>query len=135
MPRYVIVGGTSAIAEHCARLWLEREPLELWLIGRQELPTKAVANDLKIRSPESTIYIESCSFTEAVEIYALVSRITKSGPIDRVLIAHGSLPDQIKCQNDLKSVRGSSKSTAFRRYYLLKPLQQRCSTRNLARSP
>ena len=31
-----IIGATSAIAEHYARLWVEREPLTLTLIGRDE---------------------------------------------------------------------------------------------------
>src|SRR5690606_6692309 len=34
-----------------------------------------------------------------------VEDAVKSGPIDLVLIAHGSLPDQIECQNNIQSCR------------------------------
>ena len=32
--RIVIIGATSAIAEHCARLWLAKQQAELTLLGR-----------------------------------------------------------------------------------------------------
>ena len=35
-PRILIVGGTSAIAEHCARLWLKQQPCEVILVGRDQ---------------------------------------------------------------------------------------------------
>ena len=38
-----IIGATSAIAEHCARLWVEREPLTLTLIGRDEEKLRRIA--------------------------------------------------------------------------------------------
>ena len=38
-----IIGATSAIAEHCARLWVEREPLTLTLVGRDEEKLRRIA--------------------------------------------------------------------------------------------
>ena len=32
--RIVVIGATSAIAEHCCRLWVQRGPVELILVAR-----------------------------------------------------------------------------------------------------
>ena len=36
MKKIVIVGATSCIAEHCARLWIKTSPVELTLVGRNK---------------------------------------------------------------------------------------------------
>jgi len=57
----VIIGATSAIAEHCARLWVE-QPVDLVLVGRDEARLQAVADDLRVRSPQSTIAVRQAGF-------------------------------------------------------------------------
>lgn len=99
--RIVIVGGTSAIAEHCARLWVQETAVDLTLIGRNLVRTEAVAADLRIRSPQSDIHVIQAHFVESAAINATVNSIMASGPVDLVLIAHGSLPEQSACQEDL----------------------------------
>jgi decaprenylphospho-beta-D-erythro-pentofuranosid-2-ulose 2-reductase len=99
--RIVIIGATSAIAEHCARLWLEKQPADLTLVGRDRQRIERVAKDLKIRSPLSDIQVIQSEFMNAEAINATVLHIFNSPPVDIVLIAHGSLPDQTECQNDL----------------------------------
>lgn len=103
--RIVIIGATSAIAEHCARLWLAKQPVELTLVGRDTQRIDRVATDLKVRSPQSEIRIVQAEFLNPEAINATVGEIFKSGRIDIVLIAHGSLPEQTECQNDLQSCR------------------------------
>jgi len=103
--RIVIIGATSAIAEHCARLWLKREPVDLTLVGRDAQRIQRVAIDLKVRSSESDIRIVQAGFMDPVAINATVENIVQSGELDVVLIAHGSLPDQADCQDDLKACR------------------------------
>ena len=100
MRRIVIVGGTSTIAEHCARLWLKDDAAELWLLGRYTQRLESVAADLAVRSPSSKLVVRSCSFLDAREIRKTVREVADAGTIDRVLIAHGSLPDQEACQQD-----------------------------------
>jgi len=99
--RIVIIGATSAIAEHCARLWLARQPVELTLVGRDAQRIERVATDLKVRGPQSDIRIVQAEFLSPDAIKATVGNILASGPVDIVLIAHGSLPEQTECQNDL----------------------------------
>jgi len=103
--RIVIVGATSAIAEHCARLWLEKQPADLTLVGRDAQRIKRVATDLKVRSPESEIRTVQAEFLDPEAIKVTVENIVQSGDVDVVLIAHGSLPDQADCQDDLTACR------------------------------
>lgn len=103
--RIVIIGATSAIAEHCVRLWAQEQPLDLTLIGRDVNRIERVAADLSARSPESDIHVTQVDFLDTVAIQAAVDEIAKPNAIDIVLIAHGSLPEQEVCQNDLQACR------------------------------
>lgn len=98
MQKIVIVGATSAIAEHCARLWLENSAVDLTLIGRNTSKIEKIAADLKIRSPNSIIRTLITSFQDPKAISEIIANIQ---PIDIALIAHGTLPLQADCQQDL----------------------------------
>ncbi|MDV2469328.1 SDR family NAD(P)-dependent oxidoreductase [Acinetobacter chinensis] len=99
--KILIVGGTSTIAEHCARLWLKNTVCELILIGRDESKLHRVANDLMVRAPKAEVKVETVNFLSARDIQACIQRLNQSEPVDIALIAHGNLPDQENCQNDL----------------------------------
>jgi len=101
--KIVIIGATSAIAEQCARLWVKEPQVHLILVGRNLIKTKQIANDLRIRSPQSVIDTEETHFTDPASIHQFVGRIVAAGDVDIVLIAHGSLPEQSECQSDLQS--------------------------------
>lgn len=99
--KIVIVGATSAMAEHCARLWVTDSPKNLVLLGRDPAKTERVAKDLRIRSAQSAIAVETTDFLDAAKIREWVDQVCAAGVPDIVLIAHGSLPDQKECQQDL----------------------------------
>jgi decaprenylphospho-beta-D-erythro-pentofuranosid-2-ulose 2-reductase len=99
----VIIGATSAIAEHCARLWVQGQSVKLTLVGRDTDRTERVAADLRIRSPQSDIHVLQAEFLDPVAIQATVDMIGEQGSVNTVLIAHGSLPEQSTCQNDLQA--------------------------------
>ena len=99
--RIVIVGATSAIAEHCARLWAAAHAADLILIGRDKEKTERVAADLRVRSPQSVVHVIEADFIDPLAIQQLVNGIVAEGPVDIALIAHGTLPDQFVCQEDL----------------------------------
>lgn len=105
MKRIVIVGATSGIAQQCARLWAEAGPVHLTLLGRDAGRTEAIAADLRVRSPGSTLRVASCDFLEPAAIGRAVDESVADGVPDIVLIAHGSLPDQAGCQADLGANR------------------------------
>ncbi|NMF90613.1 SDR family NAD(P)-dependent oxidoreductase [Aromatoleum petrolei] len=101
MKKIVIVGATSAMAEHCARLWVQESPKVLVLAGRDQTKTERVAQDLRVRSPQSEITVQVLNFLDPDCIHEWVEGVTADGVPDIVLIAHGSLPDQMDCQQEL----------------------------------
>jgi short-subunit dehydrogenase len=105
--RIVIVGATSSIAEHCARIWLRTQPASLALIGRDARRIERVAADLKTRSPQSDFHIVEADFLDPEAIGAAVDEALAQGEPDIVLIAHGNLPEQADCQHDLKACRAA----------------------------
>ncbi len=97
----VIVGATSGIAEQCARIWIKESALMLTLIGRDKNKTQALADDLVVRNPSATIKVVTTDFLSPKEIAQSVETICTEAPVSIALIAHGSLPDQQQCQQDL----------------------------------
>jgi decaprenylphospho-beta-D-erythro-pentofuranosid-2-ulose 2-reductase len=102
MQHIVIIGATSAIAEHCARVWVEEAvSLRLTLVGRDESRTHRVADDLRVRSPHSNVHVMTTDFINATSIKHTAQAIAELAPVDVVLIAHGALFDQATCQDDV----------------------------------
>lgn len=99
--KIVIVGATSCMAEHCARLWVMESSKDLILLGRDLIKTERVAQDLRVRSPESNIAVQTINFSDPIQIQTWVSEVCANSAPDIVLIAHGTLPEQGICQNDL----------------------------------
>ncbi len=93
------------MAEHCARLWAQGKLVDLTLVARDAGRIERVAADLKVRSPQSHIRVVEAEFLEPVAIQDTVDEIISQGAVDVVLIAHGSLPEQAGCQNDLRACR------------------------------
>lgn len=98
--RIIIIGASSAIAEHCARLWAQ-QPTDFVLVGRDQERIDRVAADLRVRSPQSSAQSVVVDFTDAEAIAALAVQTAAEGKIDIVLIAHGNLPVQSDCEQDL----------------------------------
>ena len=101
----VIIGATSGMAEHCARLWVQAEPVHLTLVGRNRDKTAAVAADLRVRNPACAIEVMTADFLDPASIRATVDAIIQRGSPDIVLIAQGTLPEQAECQTDLQLCR------------------------------
>lgn len=103
--RIVIIGATSAIAHECARLWAVDGGINFVLVGRNPDKLKVVAEDLQVRCENSKVDTEACDFTDPEVIDQLAKKLRQQGPLDIVLIAHGTLPDQQACQDDLNLAR------------------------------
>ncbi|TRX01765.1 SDR family NAD(P)-dependent oxidoreductase [Candidatus Methylobacter oryzae] len=99
--RIVIIGGNSTIAEHCARLWVSGSAVDLTLVVRDRLKAESIAADLRIRNPQSVIRVREAHFTEPSAIQAVADESVDQGGVDIVLIAHGALPNQALCQQNL----------------------------------
>ncbi len=110
MKHIVIIGATSTIAEHCARLWA-KDAIELTLVGRDQQRLDLIAADLKVRSPQSHIATCTAHFTDPESIKSSVNRLC-ANQVDIVLIAQGSLPEQTACQDDLELCQSTLKINA-----------------------
>ena len=97
----LVIGATSAIAEATARLWAE-EGAQLYLVARNADKLSLVARDLETRGARvSHALLDVVEFDRhAPIIEAAFDAMTR---IDVVLIAHGDLPDQSKCESSAKA--------------------------------
>jgi decaprenylphospho-beta-D-erythro-pentofuranosid-2-ulose 2-reductase len=97
MKRILIIGATSAIAEHCARIWAARGDA-LHLVARNEQHVQVIASDLNVRgASEVTTYCIDLNDTDRHEELLNVADASLKG-IDIVLIAHGTLSNQKSCE-------------------------------------
>jgi short-subunit dehydrogenase len=95
--RVLILGGTSAIASETAKSFA-REGAHLFLTGRNTERLAAVADDLRVRGAArvDTAVLDIADIASHRGI--IESAITTLGGLDVALVAHGSLPDQRRCQ-------------------------------------
>ncbi|MDR0478614.1 MAG: SDR family NAD(P)-dependent oxidoreductase [Burkholderiaceae bacterium] len=103
-PRHIaIVGATSGMAEHCARLWAaQQQPTRFTLIGRRPEALARIADDLRVRAPAATITVlEQRDARDPADIERIANQTHALAPVDVALIAHGLLPDQFTTQDDL----------------------------------
>ncbi len=99
----LILGATSAIGYEAAKCFAGEEA-ELFLVGRTAEKLEVVAEDLKVRGAKR---VETCLFdlTDLERHQELIDRavVTLDG-LDTVLISHGTLGDQQKCQQSVEEM-------------------------------
>lgn len=95
--RVLILGGTSAIASEAAKSFA-REGAHLFLTGRNTERLAAVADDLRVRGAAQveTAVLDIADIASHRRV--VDSAIATLGGLDVALVAHGSLPDQGRCQ-------------------------------------
>ena len=97
MKRILIIGATSVIAEHCARIWAARGDA-LHLVARNEQHVQVIASDLKVRGCSAvTTY---CTDLNDMDQHEELLNVADDalGSVDIVLIAHGTLSNQKSCE-------------------------------------
>lgn len=103
MKHYVLIGAGSAMAQHCARLWIESAPARLTLVGRDAQRLQALVDDLRVRSPQSVVTPWVADLLSVEGVTACVKHCTELAPVDVALVAHGVLSDQALCEQDLQA--------------------------------
>jgi hypothetical protein len=111
--RIVIVGATSAIAEQCARIWVKESDCDVVLVGRTLEKLDIIATDLRVRSPNTSVITIETDFLDSEKIKSLADQISGEKDADIVLIAHGSLPSQQNCQNNLHACQSALEINAI----------------------
>src|SRR5512135_382642 len=98
--KVIIIGATSAIAQETAK-YFARDGAELFLVARAENKLAAIANDLKVRGARcvETAVLDVNEFERHQPM--LEQAISTLGGLDMLLIAHGTLGNQRKCEQDV----------------------------------
>lgn len=104
MRRILIIGATSAIAEATARRYATRGDA-LFLVARNTKHLQLIAADLSVRGAVRV----TCASLDVADFDAQTAVIDHANQvlsgIDIVLIAHGTLSDQIECQISVDALR------------------------------
>lgn len=99
MKNIIIVGATSAIAQSTARLYAAKQA-NFFLIARNEEKLQTVKEDLKARGAGDVgSFILDINDLDG-QISAISQAAETLGNIDLLLVAHGTLPDQDRCNSD-----------------------------------
>lgn len=102
MKTIVIVGGTSGIAHACAKIWVSKlNEVELTLVVRDASRGEKVAKDLRVRNPNANVKLLLINFEDPYLIQKSIAELSNNKILDMVLIAHGNLPDQVECEENL----------------------------------
>lgn len=102
--RILVVSATSQIARSCIEVWAAKGNHEFILAGRDGGKLAGVAMDLALRYSGSTFSVEILDLQVASEIEALAEKLS-AAPLDQVLIAQGSLTDQVRAKTDLEYLK------------------------------
>ena len=118
MKRVLIIGATSSIAEHCARIWAARGD-ELYLVARNESHLKTIVTDLKVRGASNVTLncIDLNDMNRHVEL--LDAAENAMGGVDIVLIAHGTLSNQKSCELSVEETLAEIQTNALSTVSLL----------------
>jgi decaprenylphospho-beta-D-erythro-pentofuranosid-2-ulose 2-reductase len=97
LEKIVIVGATSAIAYEAAKHFAA-QGAELFLVARTAEKLETVAADLKVRGARrsETFLLDVTDYARQREMFD--AALAALGRIDGLLIAHGTLSDQRKCE-------------------------------------
>jgi decaprenylphospho-beta-D-erythro-pentofuranosid-2-ulose 2-reductase len=96
----MIIGASSSIAYETAKCFAH-DGSDLFLVGRSSEKLTTVANDLEIRGAKrvETYPLDLCELDRHREMFE--QAIAFLGELDMLLIAHGTLGDQGKCEQSV----------------------------------
>jgi len=122
--KILVIGATSAIAEHCARIWAARGDA-LYLVARNEERLKTIAADLKVRGAKETH--SHCIDLNDIGSHAAMLDAAEAamGGIDTVLIAHGTLSNQKACEQSVEETLAEINTNALSTISLLTHIANR----------
>jgi len=104
MKKVLILGATSAIAQHVARL-LAAKGAALYLVGRNAVQLEAVRQDVAARGASKAESF-AVDLNDYAQHEALVDRAEAAlGGLDGVLVAHGILGDQAESEKRFEAAQ------------------------------
>lgn len=118
MKRVLIIGATSAIANHCARIWAARGDM-LYLAARNETHLQTISADLLVRGAAQVTSF--CIDLNDLDRHSELLDAATNGMngVDIVLVAHGTLPDQKMCERSVSETLSEIQTNALSTISLL----------------
>ena len=128
MKKILIIGATSAIAGHCARIWAAKGDA-LHLVARNDQRVQTIAADLKVRGASKvTTYCTDLNDMEKHD--DLLDKADSSlGSVDIVLVAHGTLSNQKACELSVEETLAEMRTNALSTVSLLTLIANRLETK------
>ncbi|GAP64408.1 hypothetical protein ARMA_2831 [Ardenticatena maritima] len=128
MANVCIVGATSAIAEATTRHFAARGD-RLFLVGRSPDKLAMIADDMRVRGAAQveTFLLDVNEIERHTEM--LDAAEAALGPLDVVLIAHGTLPDQRECERSVAKTLEAFQTNAVSTIALLTEIANRFEAR------
>ena len=118
MKKVLIIGATSAIEEHCGRIWATRGD-ELYLVARNEVHLQTIAADYEVRGA-SSVAINCVNLNELDRhVDLLESAENAMNGVDVVLIAYGTLSNQKECELSVEETLAEIQTNALSTISLL----------------
>ena len=100
MKKILIIGAASAIASACARLWAA-DKAQFFLVARNPERLRQTADDLAARGA-GAVHVYALDMNQFDQHAAMLEACYGAlGSVDIALVAHGTLPDQAACQQDV----------------------------------
>lgn len=120
MANTIIFGATSAIAAECAKL-LVSEGDSVYLVGRNMEKLERLRKDLVVRANDrQKIEAANADLDDQARHQELFDQAVASfGSLDRILIAHGTLPDQKQCESSVERTMQALNTNALSAVSLL----------------
>ena len=129
MKTIFIIGATSAIAEASARIFARRGD-KLYLLARNQERLSAISEDLKIRGAAAADH-SPIDVNILDDHPRLIDKAFEAlGKVDVVFIAHGTLPDQKKCESDFAAALEELNTNAISTISLLTHIANRLEAQN-----
>jgi short-subunit dehydrogenase len=101
LKRILIIGASSSIAEHCARLFAARGD-SLYLVARNQEKLNSLQKDLTVRGATIVMTYLMDANEHQSHRKMLDQAETALHGIDTLLIAHGTLSNQKNCEQDVE---------------------------------
>jgi hypothetical protein len=121
MLKIMIVGATSAIAEATARRYAARGA-HLYLLARDSERLNLIARDLAVRGAQA-VHTQVCDLGVGFDADALFAAAHSAlAGLDLVLLAHGILPDQAACEQDVARLRAAFEINTLATLSVLTPI-------------
>ncbi len=122
--KLMIVGATSAIAHETARHFAA-DGAAFFIVGRNAEKLTAVQHDLEVRGAARVVPY-TFDLSDLARHGAMITAAYEAlGSLDAVLIAHGTLTDQAKAQNDVDATLRELQTNALSYISLLTLLAER----------